>query len=418
MELPHTSSSMENNLYLAEAIQYHRNQYNGGITRFLYPGTTLCTLLVVCIVTIAILFMANSTYTRKQALYGHIDSHHVASVSASGYGRIKTLQVTEGNQVDVGMPLAILSRGNEIESEARRDLLAEVEKQFIQTARDKKSAGLVYEIEIKRAESLHSNLSDRLIQQQLLLKLQQQLLEQSQNQYRAASSLKVAGYLSELEWTRAEQNLLLEQQEILKLQQSSSLLSQQLQDLEQQKSELPIRFAQQVSLLEQKLSDLRQSRTQLLDEDHQQLTAPVKGQISVITVQPGTAVSKGEVLISIIPESRTITATLYVPTFAYHHVRGQHSVQLRLEDSPNSEMTVILGKIVYISEHPIPDMEGNPVFLARVELSDHLIDINGEEVPLKSGMSLFCSVPLATLTLLEWLIHPLRVLNKGTLQDV
>ena len=45
-------------------------------------------------------------------------------------------------------------------------MLAEVEKQFIQTARDKKSAGLVYEIEIKRAESLHSNLSKRLLQQQ------------------------------------------------------------------------------------------------------------------------------------------------------------------------------------------------------------------------------------------------------------
>ena len=89
-----------------------------------------------------------------------------------------------------------------------------------------------------------------------------------------------------------------------------------MQEAEQRLDELPAQHQQDLSLLAYRLSDLRQQKTRLINNDSQQVLAPVDGEVSLVNINAGMEVTQGSLMVAMIPDTAGLAATLYVPSFA------------------------------------------------------------------------------------------------------
>jgi len=405
-------------LFLNSAISYQQTRLQGTVTNFTQPGSKGITVMLLVFILVISAFLYETSYTRKLELQGHVDDRHIARISAQVDGRVSRLWVQEGEWIEKGSVVAEIAWGTKESIHTREQLLAELERQFIELSLEKSALIKLHEINIGKAGSQLVNLENRKDHFATMARLRNEAEEHSQERRRAAAVLKEQGHLTKTEWIQIEQNFLGERLQTLRITQEKSVLLQQIQETGQRLHELPAHHQQDLSRLAYRLSDLRQQKTRLLNNDHQQVLAPVDGEVSLVNINTGMEVSQGALMVAMIPDTVGLTATLYVPSFAHVYINNDRELELRLQHAIDEQAGFISGAVTHISNNPIiqSDQRGNnvPMFVARINLQDAVISTASRQIPLKSGMALTCAVRLETYSLLEWLFHPIRALNGMT----
>ena len=81
--------------------------------------------------------MYQTSYTRKLKLQGHVDDCHIARISAQVDGRVSRLWVQGGEWIEKCSVVAEIVWGTKESFHTREQILAELERQFIELSLEK-----------------------------------------------------------------------------------------------------------------------------------------------------------------------------------------------------------------------------------------------------------------------------------------
>ncbi|MEM8806223.1 MAG: HlyD family efflux transporter periplasmic adaptor subunit, partial [Cyanobacteria bacterium P01_G01_bin.38] len=129
---------------------------------------------------------------------------------------------------------------------------------------------------------------------------------------------------------------------------------------------------------------------------YQVLTAPVGGTVFNLKAnQPGYAANSTEPILEIVPEDKLV-ARVFVPNKDIGFVKLGQTVDVRIDAFPYSEFGDVDGKILSIGSDALPPDEVFPFyrFPVEIELDSQTLNSNGNELVLRSGMSLNANIKL------------------------
>jgi multidrug resistance efflux pump len=393
-----------NSLFLPEALAYRASAIRGDAMRYLHPGTVPLSVLALLIVVLAWRFADHFTYTRKVEIPGRIDTNPAVPVSSGLHGRISTLMVTEGQAVDEQTPLLRIDAGKGRTRASRLEMMAELDRQFMGVALDGRAIQRAHQRTRIRLADERASRYGRLANLREQLSIQNEIVAQAAAQRTAVQLLREQQHLSSSDLGAAIAAELAAEQHKLQIQDALQTQEQALRLLIHDLAELPDRLIQDLAQTRDRFHGLRQQYRDLMPSDRETVASPVAGRVALIKLRPGSEVDPGDVIMVISGHHSQTTASFYVPTEAYAHIKPNDLVYVRLKGQNRDEMAPWSGTVVHLSDQPILMADGRPVFLCRV-----LLDGINPDVTLRTGMSVIARLPVETRSLLGWLREALRL---------
>ncbi|KZL49066.1 hemolysin D [Nodularia spumigena CENA596] len=192
-------------------------------------------------------------------------------------------------------------------------------------------------------------------------------------------------------------------QEIRQAEQAYQGVLQQAQRLaSERQSEILTQIKQRQEELTNINGQLEQARKQQAGET---IKAPVAGTIYKIQATQGP-VQAGEELLSILPAGEEILLEVKVLNRDIGFIRPGMTAKVKMATFPFQEFGTIDGKVVQISPNAVVDKELGLVFPTRIQLSQHSVNVRGEDVPFTPGMSANGEIVTRQKSVLTFIIEP------------
>ncbi|CAA2139156.1 HlyD family type I secretion periplasmic adaptor subunit [Hyphomicrobium sp. ghe19] len=210
-------------------------------------------------------------------------------------------------------------------------------------------------------------------------------------------------------------------------------------------------IAQFVAEQTAKLADAQRKRDGLVQdlikatvkETQTRLTAPIDGmvqQLSVTTV--GQVVSSGQSLMTIVPDDAPIEIEAMILNRDIGFVKVGQPVTIKIDAFPFTRYGTLDGTVTTISHDGVDQKtaanlsdaasltrpQGAPTsanaataetlaFPARITISQETIDVDGEKVRLRPGMSVSAEVKTGQRRAIDYVLSPLREIQSASLQE-
>lgn len=179
---------------------------------------------------------------------------------------------------------------------------------------------------------------------------------------------------------------------------------------------------------------LEKARQELAKIEHRQqlleLKAPQAGVIKdLATHTPGTVVSPGTILMTLVPQGETLRAEVWVSNQDIGFVRIGQPVKVKLAAYPFQKYGMLDARIAQVSadatEAPSANTRSDALFgrdrpmgplafRAIVELNAQYLEVDGARLALSPGMQVAAEIKLGERTLLEYLLSPVqKVVHEG-----
>ncbi|TVP63602.1 MAG: HlyD family efflux transporter periplasmic adaptor subunit [Nodularia sp. (in: Bacteria)] len=192
-------------------------------------------------------------------------------------------------------------------------------------------------------------------------------------------------------------------QEIRQAEQAYQGVRKQTQRLtSERQSEILTQIKQRQEELTNLNGQLEQARKQQAGET---ITAPVAGTIYKIKATQGP-VQAGEELLSILPAGEEILLEVKVLNRDIGFIRQGMTAKVKMATFPFQEFGTVEGKVVQISPNAVVDQELGLVFPTRIQLSQHSVNVRGEEVAFTPGMSANGEIVTRQKSILTFIIEP------------
>lgn len=231
----------------------------------------------------------------------------------------------------------------------------------------------------------------------------------------------------ELQQVRAEHESAGNSAEISELQREIDLLikdiSAQEKSVEKQEellsqSETAIESAK--AEFEQSLNNMLVSNNQLITDyetdlkireqtnKSQALTAPVDGTIQTIAVTTiGGVVTSAQPIISIVPQNAELVVEADVLNRDIGYVFEGQDVSVKLDTFSFQKYGTVDGKIIYISPSAANDERKGLIYKIKISVDKNSFNINGNDVPISSGMSGTAEIKLEERRIIEFFLEPI-----------
>lgn len=143
-----------------------------------------------------------------------------------------------------------------------------------------------------------------------------------------------------------------------------------------------------------------------------ELKAPQDGIVKDIAARtPGTVVSPGAVLMTVVPKNDPIEAEVWVTHLDAGFVRpGQHA-QVKLAAYPFQKYGMLEGEVSQVSPdstEPDKTQRDAPGYRAVVRLPGHFLESSGHRHKLTPGMQVTAEIHLGNRSVLEYLLSPVQ----------
>lgn len=179
---------------------------------------------------------------------------------------------------------------------------------------------------------------------------------------------------------------------------------------------------------------LEKVRQELAKVEHRQklleLRAPQAGLIKdLATHTPGTVVSPGTILMTLVPQGETLRAEVWVSNQDIGFVRAGQAVKVKLAAYPFQKYGMVDARVAQVSgdatEAPSANTRSDALFgrdrpmgplafRAIVELNAQQLEVDGAKFALSPGMQVIAEIKLGERTLLEYLLSPVqKVVHEG-----
>jgi membrane fusion protein len=375
---------------------------------------------------LALLFLA--TYAKKAHVSGWlVPEQGMARVFAAQSGVVTRFLAREGQQVNKGQPLLVLS--TEQQSAAlgdtqanvartlavRRDSLADEARQNQQLLKQQ-SAALSTRLAALRSEQ--GQLREEIALQQSRLQLASKS-EQRQNE------LKQRGFISAQQVQTATEAKLEQASKLRVLKRSLTTLERERVTLEGELRDLPLKLQAQIAAIDRSSAAIEQQLAEV--EAHREVVvpAPQNGVVTAIQAEVGGGVNPSVPLLTIVPTGGKLEAHLYTPSRAIGFVRTGQRVLLRYQAYPYQKFGHYAGVVTSISRSAVSPAElpaqlagltsllsnneraTEPVYRVTVGLASQDVTAYGKPVRLQPGMQLDADVVIERRRLIDWVLDPL-----------
>ena len=412
------------NVFRKEVLSANPNSLHGDVLvlpRLRY--SLLIALLIVWVLAVFI-WLYFGSYARKETVQGWLEAPDgVVRLYPENSGFIEKVLVAEGERVQAGQPLIILSRDQTLANgaELEADLLEEYRSQSQlldrQIGRTKVTMKARRESLQLQIDSLQKNLV--FIKEQIItLQKRQRLISSRVSRYEQKMG---TGYISKLEFEQV-----LSQQLSLRNDEQALLRERESQQdlLDQKNSELsllPDIFASESDELISRKSEIAQSITQLEGRRARTVKATRDGVINNLQATEGQYVSPNNSvpLLTLSDGSSVFELRLLVPVRAVGFVEPGQNLVVRYDAFPFQKFGTYLGKVTSVTPTPLlpgevfnsPVNIREPMYLVKASLSSQTINAYAQKIPLKSGITVTADIKLADRSLWQWLLEPIYSLR-------
>lgn len=414
-------------LFRPEAVAEQRDRWLGTVLIVPKLPYTVYTVVVLVLVAGIVWLLVFGQYTRKARIDGWLapQAGLIEIVAPTG-GVLTSLPVSEGTEVVVGAPLAILSGERRSAAlgatqaevvralRARRDsLVAELDEHL--ALFDQQAATQQARLAALRDESADLDAESALQQSRVSLAAAE-LDRQRQMRDRA---LTTEATLHEAEKAHLEEALTLQ-----RLQRERSTLARTRGEIEAAQREAPLlarlkqaEIARAIASLDQEIAEAEAQREVVI-------VAPQNATVTALRTASGGSIASGAPLMTLVPEGAQLEARLYGPSRTIGFVRPGQRVQIRYAAYPHQKFGLYEGVVTSVSRAPVGSAElvsdpagpwpvrtAEPLYRVTVELASQTAAAYGEAAPLQPGMKLQADVLIETRRLHEWVLDPLYSLT-------
>jgi len=409
-------------LFRIEAIEHKRRKLHGEVI-LVQPVRLFIFTIVFFLITVAIVFfLMRGEFLRKESVVGYINpSNGLSIIRADQGGRLTQVFVNEGDQVVAGQVLfeSRVDVGTEDGFVAERRL-ENTDVRLLELREQEGAIKRRFKLDRERLRSQINNMEREIAALRSRRNLQEKSTKISLERLQKYERLRADETVTELEYNNAQaQNI----NEALNLE----AVTQQLIGREGNLSETRFSLrslggleAQEISQLDIQISQLEESRTALEAFASYVMRSPVSGTITALEGQVGQAIIAQSPIMMIVPENSKIIATLLAPTRTAAFLEPGQDVNLLIDAFPYQKFGVQKGVISEISATPFrpgeldaPVAFEESVYRIKVNLEKETVLAYGNEVPLKSGMTLQGDLITDRRTLMQWMLDPLFTLKRS-----
>ena len=408
-------------LFRRESLDNKRRKLHGEVI-FVQPIRSFVFTIVFFFVTLLLVgFLMRGEFLRKENVVGYINpSNGLAVIRADQGGRLVQVFVNEGDAVEAGQILFesrtdVSTEGGFIAERRLENTDARLSELQEQNA----AIGKRYRLDRARLKSQIDNLEREITALNSRLALQAKSASISTERLQKFERLRKEDTVSELEFENVRAQNISEELNL-------EAITQQL--INRQGSLSEARFTlrgldgleeRELSQLTLQISQLEDSRTSLEASSRYVMRSPVAGTITALQGQVGQSIAPQSPIMMIVPENSKVIATLLAPTRTAAFLKPGQDVNLLIDAFPYQKFGVQKGIISEISATPFrPGELDSPiafqesVYRIKVKLDKQTVLAYGNEVPLKTGMTLQGDLITDRRTLLQWMLDPLFTLKR------
>jgi len=213
-----------------------------------------------------------------------------------------------------------------------------------------------------------------------------------------------------------EQNLKTVQQEFQEAEASMLLaLEQRVQTLSEYRRDLLERRTRVVTQADSLVQELKKA-TQV--DDQQRIVAPVDGKVQQLNVHTvGGVVTPAQPLLIIVPGDFKLEVEAKVQNKDIGFVHQGQAVEIKLEAFPFTEYGIIDGTLRHVSGTAIQTEDGDLFYMARVDMAQTHIMVNGKKVNLSPGMRATVEVKIRKRRLIEFFLSPMMKYTSESMKE-
>lgn len=421
---------MNHELFRREALEAKTRGWMGSISLAQPAAAWVLTVAAVLAATLVVLFLVLGTYTRRSTVAGQlVPSKGLATVLAPATGIVSRLEAVEGEPVEQGQVLALVTVPRATAAEG--DTLVALEQRLA-----RRRQGLIEGQEAQRELLATQGAGFRAqlaVAQQELAQIEAEVATRAR-QIRIAEEtlqrlrqLEGERYVSLLQIKQQESHALSWQGEMQALQRQAIAVRRTVAQLRQALQELPGEARASEAGLVRDIAQLEQEQVETRARGALTINAPVAGSVSAQLVKPGQAVQAGQPLLSLLPREDGLEAELLVPSRAIGFIEPGDAVLLRYQAFPYQKFGHHRGRVARISRSALASGElaaltgdaqaREPYYRVTVSLARQAVTAFGKEEPLRPGMLLDADILDERRRLIEWVFEPLYSLRGRIVND-
>lgn len=415
---------MTSSLFRKEALEHRKDRLFGDVILLQPLSITLLVSVttVICLLVISILFWGS--YARKEEVKGYlVPDKGIVKTYAQQAGTIAKVHVREGDRVKEGDTLiTILSErslqgGGDIDSVQLTEMEG-TKKQLFERIESEKA---LLTAETSRLKGQIESIKLEMIQIDESLLTQKDRVGILQSRVNAAKKLLDSKNLSQMDYQKLYEELLVQQQRAQELLRSKASGQNSLAQVQSELAQLPLKSQSRIHDIENRISEINQKTAEVEGRRSLEIRSPVEGTITALQAREGQWQATNTPLLAIVPIDAVFQVELFIPSRAIGFIEEGQPVRIRYDAFPYRRFGIYEGKVMIISKHvllpselPVPLEIKEPVYRVLVELTDQHVNAYGRDFPLQAGMSLEADIVLEKQTLFQWILDPLiSVRGKG-----
>ena len=411
-------------LFRPESIQSREQAWLGAIQLIRPVSLTASAVAALATVILVGSLLVSASYTRKARVTGYlIPDKGVLRITSPESGLVSDRRVVEGQAVKQGDVLLILKTDRAtlgVDTQASvQSRLTEREQSLQATARQQlmleqtQRAGLDKQVDALRRE---------LAQLDIEAELQTQRMALAQQAQTRVEGLRADNFISQAQvQARTEDALNVKAQAQAVARQRAAKL-RELEVLDAQRRELPLRAQAQQAEISRDLARLSQESTENEARRQVVLRAPQDGVVTAVLSEVGQTVQANAALLSLLPQGAKLQAQLFAPSSAVGFLKPNQTVQLRYQAFPYQKFGHYEARVLMVSRTPLQGADlaalplpeamktnaaAEPMYRITVALNEQSVRAYGQDQALVAGMQIDADVLLDRRRLIEWIFEPL-----------
>ncbi|MDV2450660.1 HlyD family secretion protein [Xanthomonas hortorum] len=367
-----------------------------------------------------VLLLAFGSYTRRSHVAGQlVPVNGMAVVAAPASGFMSRINVAEGDRVQVGQVMAVLTVPRATTTDG--DTLAALGVRLGQRAAGLEAAQVArkrkFEAQRNGLTRQLTNARSELGQIEIEILTRKEQIRIAQETLDRLLLLEDERYVSILQIKQQESAALAQKGEMQALQRQAISTRRLIDQIAQMLNELPSEDQEAYASFQQNIASLEQERVENVARSEIAIIAPASGIVAAQQVKAGQAVQNGQPLVSVLPGDGKLEAELLIPSRAIGFISPMDKVLLRYQAYPYQKFGHHEGLVSRISRSTLESnpavASAEPMYRITVALKTQTVDAYGKAEQLKPGMLVDADILGESRSFFEWVLEPIYSI-KGT----
>lgn len=409
-------------LFRPESLEHKRRKLHGDVIIVQPVSFFVLTATFIVLTTVIVSFLARGEYKRKETVIGYIAPERGLSViRADQGGRLIQVFVNEGDVVPAGTPL--FEARVDIETEGGRigeRRLKSTDVRLSELREQESNIKTRYRGERARLQSQETSFKSELSGLLRRQELQKKSVEIAASQLNRYAKLSIDGTTSQLELDQAKSNDINQRLALESVKQQITTRKGTITENRFAQKGLAANEERELSQLRIQISQLEQSRIELEASNQYIVRSPIGGTVAALQGSVGQSLSPNVPVVMIIPENSDMVANLLASSKSVAFLEAGQDVNLLIDAFPYQKFGIQKGIIKAISKTPFkpgeldtPILYEQAMYRVTVDLTKQTVTAYGNEVALKTGMTLQGDLIVDRRTLLQWMMEPLLSLKRS-----